>query len=75
MPSKGLRATGEVRPSIWLNGRVIGRWEMDDVGSFKRIVTSLYSKTTKQQEIMIEQTRADLEKFINSSLVPISGKR
>jgi predicted transcriptional regulator len=75
MPSKGLRATGEVRPSIWLNGRVIGRWEMDVEGSSKRVVTSLYSKTTKKQESMIEQVRKELEVFINSSLMPISGKK
>jgi hypothetical protein len=75
MPSKGVRATGEVRPSIWLNGRVIGRWEMDDVGISKKVVTSLYYEVTKQQEDMIEKTRGDLEEFINSSLVPISGKR
>ncbi|MFX1561564.1 MAG: winged helix DNA-binding domain-containing protein [Promethearchaeota archaeon] len=75
MPSKGLRATGEVRPSIWLNGGVIGRWEMDDRNSLKKVVTSLYSKTTKQQKSTIERVRGDLEEFINSSLVPISSSR
>ncbi len=74
MPSKGVRTTGEVRPSIWLNGRVIGRWEMDDDASLKKVVTSLYSKATKQQEKMIEQVRIQLEEFINSSLMPISGR-
>jgi predicted transcriptional regulator len=73
MPSKGVRATGEVRPSIWLNGRVIGRWEMDDDKKSKRVVTNLYSKTSKQQEKRIEQVRNQLEEFINSSLMPISG--
>ena len=74
-PSKGVRATGEVRPSIWLNGRVVGRWEMDDKGSSKKVVTSLYYKATKRQERMIEQVRSDLEEFINSFLVPISSRR
>ena len=73
MPSKGVRATGEVRPSIWLNGRVIGRWEMDDEGGSKKVVTSLYSEATKQQENEIEQVKNQLEEFINSSLMPISG--
>jgi hypothetical protein len=70
-----VRTTGEVRPSIWLNGSVIGRWEMDDGGGLKKVVTSLYSKTTKQQEMRIEQVRKQLEDFINSSLMPISGKK
>ncbi|MHA2322330.1 MAG: winged helix DNA-binding domain-containing protein [Candidatus Thorarchaeota archaeon] len=39
IPSKGVRTTGEVRPSIWLNGSVIGRWEMDDGGGLKKVVT------------------------------------
>ena len=72
MPSKGLRATGEVRPSIWVNGKVVGRWEMDDDASLKKVVTSLYSKTTKSQEKLIEQIRKQLEEFINASLMPIS---
>jgi hypothetical protein len=75
MPSKGVRATGEVRPSIWLNGRVVGRWEMDEEGGLKRVVIGLYSKTTKSQEDMVEQVRNQLEVFINSSLMSISGKK
>jgi hypothetical protein len=47
---------------------------MDDDGSLKKVVTSLYSKATKQQEKMIEQVRIQLEEFINSSLIPISGR-
>jgi hypothetical protein len=73
MPSKGVRATGEVRPSIWLNGRVIGRWEMDEDDGSKRIVMSLYSKTSKQQENTIKKVRSELEEFINSSMMQISG--
>jgi hypothetical protein len=72
MPSKGLRATGEVRPSIWLNGCVIGRWEMDDEKKSKRVVMSLYSKVSKPQEKRIEEVRHELESFINSELMPIS---
>ena len=73
MPSKDVRAIGEIRPSIWLNGRVIGRWEMDDDSDLKKVVMSLYSKVTKPQEKKIEQVREQLETFVNSSLVPISG--
>ena len=72
-PSKGLRATGEVRPSIWLNGTVVGRWEIDDEENQKKIVTSVYKKATKRQLSNIEQVRSDLEEFMNKRLLPISG--
>jgi hypothetical protein len=73
LPSKGIRTTGEVRPSIWFNGEVIGRWEIDDDGNQKKIVTSLYSKNTKTIQARVKQVRRDLEEFVNSSLLPISG--
>ncbi len=72
MPSKGIRSTGEVRPSIWLNGQVVGRWELDDDEDLMKVVTSLYSKTTKSQESEIEKVRVQLEDFINGSMLPIS---
>jgi biotin operon repressor len=72
-PSKGLRATGEVRPSIWLNGNVVGRWEIDDEENQKKIVTSIYKKATKKQLSKIEQVRSNLEEFVNRRLLPISG--
>lgn len=73
MPSPGTRQTGEVRPTIWVNGVVIGRWELDDEGKQKKVVTSLYSKTTKKHLKRIEEVRENLENFVNSSLLPISG--
>lgn len=73
MPSPGLRATGEVRPSIWLNGEVVGRWEIDDGEEQKEIVASIYRKVTRNHQEIIEQSRKDLENFVNDSLQPISG--
>ena len=72
MPSKGVRATGEVRPSIWLNGIVVGRWEIDDVEGVKRVVTALYPRVKREQKRIIEGTRVELEDFINNRLIPIS---
>lgn len=76
MPSKGIRSTGEVRPSIWLNGQAIGRWEIDDgKNNSKQVVISLYSRVTKSQREKIEQVRSHLEHFINLSMMPISGRK
>ncbi len=72
MPSRGLRATGEVRPSIWLNGRAIGRWELDDDEDQKKVVTSLYEKVNKSQLERINEARSNLEDFVNLALLPIS---
>lgn len=73
MPSPGTRQTGEVRPTIWLDGAVVGRWEIDDEGKQKKIVTSLYAKEAKKHFKRIEEVRTNLEDFVNSSLLPISG--
>jgi hypothetical protein len=73
MPSPGVRATGEVRPTIWLNDVVIGRWELDDVGNQMKVVTSLYSKIAKKHQERVEEVRVNLENFVNSRLLPISG--
>ena len=73
MPSKGLRATGEVRPTIWLNGRVVGRWEMDDQDEQKKVVMSIYVKDAKKHLNKIEEVRTDLEEFVNTRMLPISN--
>jgi len=72
MPGKGSRATGEVRPTIWLNGRVVGRWEIDDDGKQKKVVMSIYAKDAKKHMTKIEQVRMNLEDFVNHRLLPIS---
>ena len=72
MPSKGTRATGEVRPTIWLNGRVVGRWELDDEGQQKKVVLSIYAKVAMKHLNEIEEVKTDLEDFVNNRLVPIS---
>ncbi len=72
MPGKGSRATGEVRPSIWLNGRVVGRWELDDEGKQKKVVMSVYAKVAKKHLTDIEQVRMNIEEFVNHRLLPIS---
>lgn len=73
MPSKGIRATGEARPTIWLNGKVVGRWEIDDEGKQKKVVMNVYTKDARQNLERIEETRLALEEFVNKKLLPISS--
>jgi hypothetical protein len=72
VPSKGVRATGEIRPTIWLDGAVVGRWEIDDSNEEKEVVTSLYSKEAVEHSDQIDEVREELQEFINRRLVPIS---
>lgn len=68
---------GEIRPSIWLNGEVIGRWEYsweDNKKTTMKIeIIYLNESRIKSKTITnkIEKIRLDLEKFTNEKIVPL----
>ena len=68
---------GQLRPTIWLNGEIIGRWEMnwrDKAKSATRVSIEAISskiKTTKVITRLIEQQRSELENFVNEKLIPL----
>lgn len=68
---------GQLRPTIWLNGEIIGRWEMnwrDKAKSATRVSIEAISskiKTTKVITRLIEQKRSELENFVNEKLIPL----
>jgi hypothetical protein len=71
-PHKGMFRQGEIRPSIWLNGKTIGRWEMEQDKKVVRIAYGLFGKAGKSEKAQIEEVKEALENFINSQLVAIS---
>lgn len=71
-PHKGMFRQGEIRPSIWLNGKVVGRWEMEQEKKEFRVVYGLFGKVTKSEKQLIAEKKEQLEAFINNRLVPIS---
>jgi hypothetical protein len=71
-PHKGMFRQGEIRPSIWLNGKTVGRWEMEQNKKSVRIVYGLFEEVGKSEEVQIKEMKEALEGFINNQLVPIS---
>jgi hypothetical protein len=68
----GPNTSGEIRPSIWLNENIVGRWELDKTNEGYKIVMSVYRKLKNDQLSLIEEKKNHLENFINEKLVPIS---
>ncbi|NHJ05829.1 MAG: hypothetical protein EAX90_13465 [Candidatus Heimdallarchaeota archaeon] len=68
---------GEIRPSIWLNGEVIGRWEYswaDNKKTTMKIDIIYLDRTKISSEIItnkIEEIRLDLENFTNEKIIPL----
>jgi hypothetical protein len=69
---------GQLRPTIWLNGTIIGRWEMEWMDKKKnkarvRIV-SILEKYKDNEEVasQIKDKRLELENFINEKIAPLT---
>lgn len=77
---EGIIYRGQIFPSIWLNGEIIGGWEMNWVDIEKtemRVsITAIdkHMKISNQIQDLIEKQRADLERFINEKLVLLMRK-
>jgi hypothetical protein len=74
--SRGMNQSGEIRPSIWLNHEIIGRWELNSLGKKQdgfKVVMKLYCKITPTIKALIQEKRENLENFINELLLPISS--
>ncbi|MGY5854300.1 MAG: winged helix DNA-binding domain-containing protein, partial [Candidatus Thorarchaeota archaeon] len=69
-----VNASGEIRPSIWVNGRVVGRWEFDGKGDDMSIKIALYAKVTKSLAKLISDRVESLLEFVKTRLLPISQK-
>ncbi|MFC1607647.1 DNA glycosylase AlkZ-like family protein [Candidatus Latescibacterota bacterium] len=68
---------GQIRPSVWIEGEVIGRWEMEWTDtkktSMKVDIIDLIHERSREREVsgLIEKRRMALEEFINNQLVPL----
>jgi hypothetical protein len=72
---------GQLWPSIWLNGKIVGKWEIayqDKAKTSAKIeITHLENKTklAKNVQDMIEEQRNNLERFINERLLSLNQKK
>ena len=71
---------GQIRPSIWVNGEIMGRWEIDFVDEkkteMKVEIVYLEKKTSQSKEIvkLIDEQKEELEIFANEKLIPLMKK-
>ena len=61
------------QPFIWVNGSVVGRRELDKTDDRMQVVTGIYTKISKGLLKQVEDERANLENFVNGTLLPVSG--
>ncbi len=73
--TKGPNQSGEIRPSIWLNDQIIGRWELEKDKTEYKIVMSLCRDISKSLHCSIMEKKAELEQFINEQLIQISSSK
>ncbi|MFW9854493.1 MAG: winged helix DNA-binding domain-containing protein [Candidatus Thorarchaeota archaeon] len=68
----GPNTSGEIRPSIWLNDTIIGRWELEGTNKKLRVVLSVFHEHSSDVISQIKEKKGELESFVNERLVPIS---
>lgn len=74
---KRVTELGQIRPSIWLHGEIIGRWELQSAGqagpSTKVKIISIIrpSRFLKKVLSSIEDRRRELELFIDKKIAPL----
>ena len=72
---------GQIRPSIWLNGEVKGRWEINWLDAKKTraeiILKYLHNDIKKEPNVakLVEKERKNLEEFLNKQLIPIMKRQ
>ncbi|MFW9888216.1 MAG: winged helix DNA-binding domain-containing protein [Candidatus Thorarchaeota archaeon] len=65
-------ASGEIRPTIWVNGEVVGRWEFESEGGNYVVSYKILEKVHAKYDNIISERARKLEDFVNTRLVPIS---
>ncbi len=70
--TSGVNQSGEIRPSIWLDGQIVGRWEFGVKDEHYFVVYDLYADVPSKSKNIIEEKRQHLEKFVNNKLLPIT---
>ncbi len=70
---KSTNASGEIRPTVWIDGETVGRWELEPGDEKQRVVFKIYREVRPKYGNMITGKASELEDFVNTQLVPISS--
>ncbi len=71
-PQKGMNASGEKRPSIWVDGKIVGRWEINQEDEDTIVSIGLVEKVSSKAKSLIKEKQQTLSEFIQRHLIPIS---
>ncbi len=77
---EGVIFRGQIFPSIWLNGEIIGGWEINwydkKKTEMKVSVTAIHENNKLSNKIrdQIESQRKELERFYNEKIAPLMNK-
>jgi hypothetical protein len=71
----GINVSGEIRPSIWIDGEIVGRWEFEEKDGKMHIVHSIFTKVHPKYDNIISKRVSELEAFVNERLMPISKSK
>jgi hypothetical protein len=71
----GINVSGEIRPSIWVDGEIVGRWEFEEKEGKMEVVYSIFTKVHPKYDNIISKRVSELEAFVNERLVPISKSK
>lgn len=69
-PRKGMSQKGEIRPSIWVDGRAVGRWELDGEGKKLRVVHRLVAEVDTEAQRLVEEELGRLDEWVRGTLGP-----
>jgi hypothetical protein len=77
---EGRMFMGQIQPSIWINGNIVGRWEWNWSDNKKTRgsarIAALQSKAISSLALSrIEERLSDLELFMNKKMVPLIRRR
>jgi hypothetical protein len=73
--TRATNVSGEIRPTIWTNGEVVGRWELEKNEEAYRISYKIFRKVHAKYDNIISERARELEDFVNTRLVPISSAK
>jgi hypothetical protein len=72
---KSTNASGEIRPTIWIDGEAVGRWELEPSDEKQRVVFKIHREVRPKYGNIISEKAGELEDFVNTQLVPISSSK
>lgn len=72
---------GQIFPTIWLNGKIIGQWEINYLNKHKTAANVEIKHIIKSQNItsilldQINEEKEKLKEFLNTKLLPLNEKK